>query len=774
MRAIWTKLTGDLRRHPVPGFVIAFITLLAVGVGTLALVLLSTSSAPFDRAFAQNRGAHLTITFSSRIVSQAQLAATAQTPHVVAVAGPWQQVDVPFAFGTTKTDLLILGRDDPNGPVTRLPVVAGRWVAAPGEIVLTQSFARLSQIHLGQQMQMLGRTDAPVLTVVGEVVDISEGDAQNWTPQTAWVVPGQIAALVPVGAVAEYVLAYRLDDGSAATLSAVSQRIGAELPPNAVLSIKQYTLIQQIDNLTTTLLLVFLLAFAVFALGAVALIVANVVAGAVLANIRDIGVIKALGFTPAQVVVAFVGQMLLPAFVGGLVGVPLGIAASIPILNQSADVLGIAPTTVLPVLEPVLALFGALAVVALAAGFPALRAARLSPLVALRRNDLPGVPHSRLGRLASAIGLGRSISLGIDDAYARPARGALTTIAVLIGVCTITFALGESVMVQRIAADPVVAEPDITIQRFGSYADATLMQTLQPQPQTKAIIAFTYASATVQGLTTPVLTVASRGNVAGYGYHLLAGRWYNAPGEVVGGGGFANEAHLHVGDTFSATINHHTQTLRLVGIYFDTNNFGRILRLNWNDLLTTQPTAQPTTYFVTLIPGADAKAYAQQVEASAPDFLSVAPRPTSSASVFGILDAVVLLLALVLGSVAVIGVFNTIFLTTRERGHDIAVMKALGMTPRQVMAMVLAAAGLLGLVGALVGIPAGVWLHHAILTLMGNAIGDPLPDAYWQNTFQFVMFPLLALVGVLAALVGALLPAWRAAHRPVVATLQSE
>ena len=46
------------------------------------------------------------------------------------------------------------------------------------------------------------------------------------------------------------------------------------------------------------------------------LIVANVVSGAVVAGFRHIGVLKALGFTPAQVMAVYLTMVSVPAIVG--------------------------------------------------------------------------------------------------------------------------------------------------------------------------------------------------------------------------------------------------------------------------------------------------------------------------------------------------------------------------------------------------------------------------------------------------------------------------
>ena len=50
----------------------------------------------------------------------------------------------------------------------------------------------------------------------------------------------------------------------------------------------------------------------------------------------------------------------------------------------------------------------------------------------------------------------------------------------------------------------------------------------------------------------------------------------------------------------------------------------------------------------------------------------------------GLIGTLTLMLAMVAG----LGVLNTIVLSTRERVHDLGVFKAVGMTPRQTIAMV--------------------------------------------------------------------------------------
>jgi putative ABC transport system permease protein len=138
------------------------------------------------------------------------------------------------------------------------------------------------------------------------------------------------------------------------------------------------------------------------------------------------------------------------------------------------------------------------------------------------------------------------------------------------------------------------------------------------------------------------------------------------------------------------------------------------------------------------------------------------------------LDAVLVVLALVLTVIAVAGVLNSVLLTTHERVYDIATLKTLGMSPGQVILMVCATAGFLGIVGGILGVPAGVWLHQALFGLTGSSVNDPLPQNAYAGVFIPITLPLFAIAGLVVALIGASLPARWAARQSVVETLRAE
>jgi putative ABC transport system permease protein len=100
--------------------------------------------------------------------------------------------------------------------------------------------------------------------------------------------------------------------------------------------------------------------------------------------------------------------------------------------------------------------------------------------------------------------------------------------------------------------------------------------------------------------------------------------------------------------------------------------------------------------------------------------------------------------------------------------HDIGVLKAIGMTPRQLRAMVVSSMVGLGVLAGAVAVPLGVVLERWIVPRMADAAGTDIPASI-INVYGPAELVALGAAGVLLAVAGALLPAgWassiRAAH----------
>lgn len=114
--------------------------------------------------------------------------------------------------------------------------------------------------------------------------------------------------------------------------------------------------------------------------------------------------------------------------------------------------------------------------------------------------------------------------------------------------------------------------------------------------------------------------------------------------------------------------------------------------------------------------------------------------------------------------ISLFGIVNTLVLTVFERTRELGMLRAIGMTRRQVRRMIRHESIITALIGAALGIPVGV-----VLALMvGKAIKYPAFTIPWGTLVVFVV------AAILAGLVAAIIPARRAGKLNVLQALQYE
>ena len=115
-------------------------------------------------------------------------------------------------------------------------------------------------------------------------------------------------------------------------------------------------------------------------------------------------------------------------------------------------------------------------------------------------------------------------------------------------------------------------------------------------------------------------------------------------------------------------------------------------------------------------------------------------------------------------------IFNTFQILVAQRRQELALLRAIGASGRQVMASVVLEALVIGVVAGLLGVLAGILLAQGLEALFA-VIGFQLPAGGLVLRSRTVVTGLSA--GTVVTVLAALLPAWRAARTPPVAAMQA-
>ena len=789
---VFTAAVGGLVRRRVHTIVIAVVLLITTTACMLAAALIVDSDGPFDKAFTAQRGAHLTVTVDPGRATAAELAATAKLPQVTAAAGPSAAVAVnasvsggprggePLPFTET-----IAGRASPGGPVEDIILQSGHWPRRPGQIVLGSTWPGGAQfIPLGATVTVTGVPGNPELTVVGFGTSITKS-------ADAWVLPAEIERLQAPGAPRSAQMLYRFRaSATAAQLAADGLAVTAALPAGTVTGTQSYLPLRSAEQSSIAPFLPFIIAIGVIGLVMSLLIVAGVISGSVVAGYGRIGVLKSIGFTPGQVVAVYATQAVAPAAAGCAAGAVLGVAtAGRLVLSAAAAAYGVGTLGGLPAWLAVGTPAALCVLTGLAALPPALRAGRLTATAALAAGHAPTPSRGKAAyRLIGALPLPRPVTAGLAAPFTRPARTAATLIVVLLGALAVTFGAGLSTSLPRIengltlvqtwqsfVSTPPTANPRTrqqTPRPLSAHQQAVAEAAIRAQPATLHYAGVAQVQVTVRGLTEQVPVTAFRGAASWIGYPMVSGHWYTGPGQADVPLGFLTATGTKVGDTITITLAGQQIPVRIVGDVFDTDNAGLTMLTDLQTLTRTDQGLAPDLYAIGLRPDVNPFAYAHQIGADLPDGFSTGQRDTTG-SPFPYAIILTGTLVLLLAVAAALGVVSTVVLQIRERVHDLGICKAVGMTPRQSVTMMTCWVAGTGLTAGIIGVVAGIALHHGLIPQMAYFAGNSTPPSF-LNVYGGWEIAVLSLAGLALAAVGALPPATLAVRLPAAQALRAE
>ncbi|MCW2600734.1 MAG: hypothetical protein JWM02_2563 [Frankiales bacterium] len=714
-----------------------------------------------------------------------------------------------------------------GSPQESLQVKRGAAPQGMDQMAVDATTAGKAQLAVGDRVGVLGKGPKRMVTVVGivgfkDVGTLAGAALLAFDPasaQTLFGTPGTWS---------------RLDIAAAPGVSnsELRDRITAVLPKGVEAVTVQQTVADASKSLKQGLgfFNTFLLAFAGISLFVGAFLIFNTFSMLVAQRTRELALMRALGASRGQVNRSVLLEAVVVGVVSSLGGFLAGIAVAVG-LRGLLGALGIelpSGGTVIATRTFVVSMVVGVGITTVAALVPARRAAKVSPVQAMResgpaedrslvRRTVIGAIILGLGGAALAaglngagiqlVGLGAALSflgvtvlsplvarpvvgllgwpfarlgvpgrLGRGNAMRSPRRTSATAAALMIGLALVAMVstLGQSAKksVVKIVSTSLGADYVLHTDQYQPFSP-DVATALRGQPELAAVAAFRQGQAkvgkaglaSVQGVSPSALqTVLKLDIVKGDLGRLADGALGLSKTEA------ANLA-VSVGDSVPVTWARTGQQAMQVGAVYADNQFAGGYLVSDATFDANVTNKQVVVVAVKGASGTTPQASRAAIENALVDFPNITVEDqaqfvkTQGDQVDTLLNAITGLLVLSV-LIAVLGIINTLALSVVERTRELGLLRAVGLQRRQLRRMIRAESIVIALYGALLGIAVGLGFGYAlVLSLHDQGITE----------FAVPLQRLLVVLGVaaLGGVIAAALPARRAARMNVLDAVAS-
>ena len=384
-----------------------------------------------------------------------------------------------------------------------------------------------------------------------------------------------------------------------------------------------------------------------------------------------------------------------------------------------------------------------------------------------------GIPAKRIGGAAGRLAQSNSVR--------NPGRTAATAAALMIGVALVTFVAvladgmkssNRGAIERQVQADYVITSQDGFTPFVAAAGDA-----IETSPTAELATDVRAEIGKAAGKEGYITGIEPRRIAAAYTFE-----WKDGSNAVLGDLGtdgaildneFAEEKDLGVGDRFELLVPSGRKVeLEVKGTYEPPPFYPLLGTVSINktafDELYERPRNQFTFVNVPGSPDGDNQRQLEQAVATFPD-AKVQTREAwitqqdEDFNQFLMMLYVLLALSVI---VSIFGMVNTLVLSVFERTRELGMLRAVGMTRRQVRRMIRHESVITALIGAALGVPLGIFLAALVTRALSQFELEFSVPVGWLVAFAIVAI----VVGILAAI----MPARRAARLNVLRALQYE
>jgi ABC-type antimicrobial peptide transport system permease subunit len=500
----------------------------------------------------------------------------------------------------------------------------------------------------------------------------------------------------------------------------------------------------------------------------------------------DASVLRALGMTKPQIAGVELLRAAATVVPGAILATVIAVAASpltpIGVARRAEPAPGVA-------VDWLVLGIGVAAFVVLLLGAVAITALRMAGASA----HLRGTRHtgrrraSRLGQFTWRAGLPVSAVAGVRMATepggghtAVPVRS--TVIGTTLALALVAASLGFGASLGHLVGTPRLYGWNwgtMLDSGFGSAKRTEVLSAVQAEPSLQAVSGGTYGRVTIGAIDVPAVGIDMlRGSAFPT---ILEGHSARAPDEVVFGTASLRRIHGHIGDAVTFTAAGRPVTARIVGraVFpslgegdFTPTSLGEGAALTAQGLQRADPSASKDGYNFVVVTGPahdDGAISRLRSTVYRDDVFTITDQQPVDIATYSQIRQTPLLLAGVVGVLAVSLIAHALVTSVRRRARDLAILKVLGFRRRQVFAAVAWQATTFAVLTTAVGLPIGLALARWAWLLFARQLGVVAPAVVPP-------FPLVLVVTITVVLANAAaaLPGWLAARVRPSTVLRTE
>ena len=786
MTTIWRKAIRDFWQERARTVLV--VLAIALGIAAFAAVLSSYAilTRELDRGYLETNPASAVLRVDS--IDNDLVKAILQNPEVSG-AEPRRTISGQIKAGPAQWRNLILFvvEDYGNIRVSKLVPERGAWPPATGEMLIERDAFQVAKANIGDAVTVktANGVEQP-LVISGSVHDVGQAQARMENIVYGYI---NLATLVQLGEEPRLdqlnvlVAQNRFDEGHIRRVASDVERLirsrGHE--------VRRVDIPQPGKHPHSDLMGVLLLgmsSFGLFVLVLSGILVINLLTAMMASQVRQIGVMKAIGGTRWQVARIYFGQALFLGMAAVSVSIPLGIVGSRALCRYMAMFLNFDINSfAVPLWVYLLVALVGIVAPLIAAAYPIWRGTATPVRVALSDFGLSQATFgaSAFDRVLARIGGTFSlIAFAIRNSFRRRARLVLTLLTLAVGGLFFLCALNiRASMINTLDRMFAGRKYDLTVSFAKPYEYGKIQKA----------VSNTAGITRAEGWFTGEASLGERrfGIVALppdtqlLEFEIIDGRKLtpeDTDAIVINNALAGRDPKMRVGETVVLRIGEEDSTWHVVGITREAFSPGAIgyiplsfmqqsdpgmvnsLRLALDD---TDPDA-----ISALKAELDRNLEAQGVRARGSS--------TKSESRFGfdqhmlMIYVFLIVTSAIVGGVGGLGLMTTMSLNVLERRREMGVMRALGATPRVVWLMIVAEGVVIGLLS---------WTIAALLAYpVGKAVGDFLVQVMFRSGLDFTFEPLGLVIWMLVSIglsaLASFLPAWRASRVTVREALAYE